>query len=363
MNFPGLDPAWKLFHRCLHGAGAIQPWTQEECRNSITQSEGILVVATTALGDTILCTPLLQSLTGALGEGRVDFLVRRSYASLYEGYPKLGAVHTVGGKYRGLMDVKRSLQGRGMRMALMATTTEPDLIPWLWHCGIRGFLRHQNRWSQWPSWFANRPMMKQPGEDGYGCGHAVDNTLAMAQALGITPSCRELLITVDDPASVRLESGTYFMVHPGASRPRKRWPVERWIHVVRRMQAASGKHCVVTGGMDEFRIAGQICRAVGEKCHNLAGKLSLNQLAAWQRRAALFVSGDTGPYHLAVAVRCPTVTLFAPTDRGSSSEACGPKYADPTRHRTLEISSFDADIKEIEVDAVLRESLQILIKP
>ena len=363
MNFPGLDPAWELYHRCLHGTGVVQPWTLEQCQNSIGQGDGVLVVATTALGDTILCTPLLQTLTTALGDGRVDFLVRKPYAGLYAGYPKLGAVHTVGGKYRGLMNLKQSLKARKNRTALVATTTEPDLIPWLWHCGIRGFLRHQNRWSQWHAWFANPDMMKQRGEEGYGCGHAIDNTLAMAGALGIEPSCKNHFIHVDEADTGQLDGGSYFMVHPGASRPRKRWPVDRWIHVVRRIQAAGGGYCVVTGGEDEFDTARMICCATGEKSLNMAGKLSLKQLAAWQQRAELFISGDTGPYHLAVAVGCPTVTLFAPTDRGSSSEACGPRYADPLRHKVLEISSFESDINEIDVDAVLCECFKIIRKP
>ncbi len=363
MNFPGLDPAWKGFHGLLRASGVIRPWDLDECRRALEMGDGVLVVASTALGDSILCTPLLQSMSAAIGAGRVAFLVKEPYAGLYEGSPYAGHVCTVRGKYRGLLGLRESLCERRFRVALVANMTEPDLVPWLWHCGIRGFLRYKSRWSQWPGWFANADMMKKPGEEGYATGHAIDNNLAMANALGIEPAQKKLLITADCPESVTLATGSYFMLHAGASRPRKRWPTERWSELVRRLQAQSGKVCVLTGDGREAEEAEKISRGSTGKTINLAGKLSLRELAAWQRRAALFISGDTGPYHLAVAVGCPTVTLFAPTDRGSSTEACGPKYADPLRHRALEISSYEADIKEIEVDSVLRESEAILSQP
>src|SRR5207244_11354756 len=41
---------------------------------------------------------------------------------------------------------------------------------------------------------------------------------------------------------------------------------------------------------------------------------SLTQLIAITRRAALFIGGDTGPMHLAAALRIPVVGIFGPTD-------------------------------------------------
>ncbi len=92
----------------------------------------------------------------------------------------------------------------------------------------------------------------------------------------------------------------------------------------------------------------------------LAGKLSLAELARTQSRALAFLSGDTGPYHLAVAVDCPTVTLFAPTDRGSSVEACGPHQAPALFHRALQTEKPGDAIHTISLQHVLVEAVAVI---
>jgi ADP-heptose:LPS heptosyltransferase len=58
---------------------------------------------------------------------------------------------------------------------------------------------------------------------------------------------------------------------------------------------------------------------------------------------------------MAVAVGCPTLTLFAPTDRGSSIEACGPHQAPAKLHRTLQTAHYDNSIQTISLARVLEE--------
>jgi heptosyltransferase-2 len=56
---------------------------------------------------------------------------------------------------------------------------------------------------------------------------------------------------------------------------------------------------------------------------NLAGETSLSELAALISRAALCVTNDSGPLHLAVALNRPVVSVFGPTD---------PVWAGPYQH-------------------------------
>jgi len=95
---------------------------------------------------------------------------------------------------------------------------------------------------------------------------------------------------------------------------------------------------------------------------NLAGSLSLRQLASAQAGALAFLSGDTGPYHLALAVGCPTATLFASTDRGSSVEACGPHQADAVFHRAIQTVNHGDSISTIPVERVLAEAIDVIEK-
>ncbi|WP_375399865.1 glycosyltransferase family 9 protein [uncultured Amnibacterium sp.] len=100
----------------------------------------------------------------------------------------------------------------------------------------------------------------------------------------------------------------YVVVHPGAAVPSRAWPPEQATAAVTALTAA-GHRVVVTGGAGERALT---ARVAGTDALDLGGRLSLPQLAALIRDAAVLISGNTGPAHLAAAVRTPVVSLFAP---------------------------------------------------
>jgi len=100
VNFPGLDPLWSLTHHAGHALRLIDTWSLEETRAALVSGEKVLVVATTALGDSLLTLPLVQTLSERLGPERVSMLVKGPYAELYQGDPRLHRVFTVRGKFR-----------------------------------------------------------------------------------------------------------------------------------------------------------------------------------------------------------------------------------------------------------------------
>ena len=150
------------------------------------------------------------------------------------------------------------------------------------------------------------------------------------------------------------------LIHPGASRPGKCWPLERWASIAGQLKERFGCRFIITGSSSEIPQAGTLQRLMPSGTENRAGEFGLCDLANQQREASLFLSGDTGPYHLAVAVGCPTVTLFAPRDRGSSVEACGPIGVDERLHVALQTKQFNDPIESIPLDAVLQKTIEVL---
>lgn len=357
MNFPGLDPLWSGAHRAAHQLGFLPTFSLEQCQTALGQGARVLVVAPTALGDSLLTTPLIETLAQRLGPDRVSLLVKEPYADLYRHDPRLHRLLTVRGKYR-WQNLRKKLAADPHRVALIANTTEPDLIPLLWWSGVRGFLRYRTRWSRYPSWMANRAMMRPPGTPGYATGHAIENNLAMVEALGFAPATHKLSMP-----HLRSEPGSreqVVLIHPGASRENKRWPRENWAAVADALAGRLGCAIAFTGSAGEIGLADAIIVQMKSPAQNLAGTLSLSALARLQSRSLAFLSGDTGPYHLAVAVGCPTVTLFAPTDRGSSIEACGPHQADPRHHRALQTENPGDSIATIAPERMLQVATELL---
>lgn len=102
------------------------------------------------------------------------------------------------------------------------------------------------------------------------------------------------------------------VLHPGADSAARRWPPARYAAVAAAIRD-TGRRVVVTGGPGEEDMCRAVAAAAGLSRHDtFAGTLGFDQLSALVAGAALFISGDTGPAHLAFAHGTSSVTLFGP---------------------------------------------------
>jgi ADP-heptose:LPS heptosyltransferase len=97
------------------------------------------------------------------------------------------------------------------------------------------------------------------------------------------------------------------------------WPEDRWEALALRMHRENGGlQFVLFGGPRDrrgnSRIAGRLRRIAPDiRLADTAGKTDLPLAAALLRRFSLFISTDTGPLHMAAALRVPFVGLYGPT--------------------------------------------------
>jgi heptosyltransferase-3 len=75
--------------------------------------------------------------------------------------------------------------------------------------------------------------------------------------------------------------------------------------------SSEGDEVAVIGAPEDKERVGVGLRELGRKVHDLSGKTNLNELAALLKRAAVFVGPDSGPAHLAVALRTPSVLIYS----------------------------------------------------
>ncbi len=99
-------------------------------------------------------------------------------------------------------------------------------------------------------------------------------------------------------------------MNPGAGWGAKCWPAESYGAVARALQER-GLAVVINHGPGEEALADAV--RVSSEGVALPVKCSVGELISLTRRASLFVGGDTGPMHLAAALRVPVVALFGPT--------------------------------------------------
>jgi heptosyltransferase-2/heptosyltransferase-3 len=93
----------------------------------------------------------------------------------------------------------------------------------------------------------------------------------------------------------------------------KYWPVDRWAAVLRSVRDECADAAIVMIGVaQESPLNEAILHAAGTcDSHNVAGELPVSRLAALLAHAETLVTVDTGPAHVAAAVGCPQVVLFA----------------------------------------------------
>lgn len=108
----------------------------------------------------------------------------------------------------------------------------------------------------------------------------------------------------------------------------KSWPIKKFIAVEKKLTQHDKRiRFVLTGSASESKLCQQLLQQ-SENAIDLAGKTSVLDMAALMQYLKVFLTGDTGPLHIACATPIPIVALFGPT----SPLETGPYPAQPQRH-------------------------------
>ena len=154
--------------------------------------------------------------------------------------------------------------------------------------------------------------------------HAADKNYAVAGMLGFADVPMDFTVTVTDEdrkqASALLkENGflpgqRYAVLVPATRWETKCWAAERYGRLARLIRERHYLDSILVGGNDDVA-AGEVAIAASEgTAKNLCGRTTLRQLAALIDRAAVVVTADSTPMHLAAAMKSPLVALFGPTN-------------------------------------------------
>ncbi len=133
------------------------------------------------------------------------------------------------------------------------------------------------------------------------------------------PPGKLLLSTINPQPSTQKTVG----INPGASYgSAKRWYPEEFAKVA--SELSDQYDIVIFGGPGEVDIALDIEKSLLEKgvknYKNLAGKTTIPELMSRISNLDLFITGDSGPMHVAAAFEVPTVAIFGPTKDDETSQ-------------------------------------------
>jgi lipopolysaccharide heptosyltransferase II len=151
-----------------------------------------------------------------------------------------------------------------------------------------------------------------------------------APRMRFEPTARERQ-SVSRPSRLRVALFTGGGSNPGMDLTAKRWPLERYQELARRLIHELDAQILLIGGPGDVPLNQQLqdtLRVQEDAIINLTGKTSLGELAAQLEQCSLFIGNDSSPMHLAAAVNIPIIAIFGPT----SPQEYGPYPPDDPRH-------------------------------
>jgi lipopolysaccharide heptosyltransferase I len=346
----------------------------------------ILIVRLGSLGDIVHALPAAAALCEAWPQVRLDWLVDRRNLEILQLVPIIdrrivlerptlaGWLQVVRELRQTRYDVAIDLQGLLKSAALARASGARRIVGF-----AATHLRERTA----------RPFYTEAIDPGAGA-HVIHKNLALVAALGAPATTLRFPLRRSESqalAAVRAElardpggtgpalpcdpGGTglqpcarYALINPGAAWPNKRWPPDRFGAVAACLRERFALPSVVLWGPGEEPLA-QAVAASSRGAARVAPATTVSDLVELGCAAALMVSGDTGPLHIAAAVGAPVVSLFGPSDPHrngpwspddevvSRYEECGCHYQRTCRRQAWCLD----DITVAEVTAAIQRRL------
>ena len=287
----------------------------------------ILIVKLGSIGDIVHTLPALAALRAAMPQAEISWVVERRSSEILRDNPLLDRLIEVDTKAlrRGLMSGETLRAPRQQLRRLRASAFDLAL-------DFQGLLKSASiaRLSGARRVFGySRAGLREPASALLLSRtvavprqtHVIRKSLLLVQGALDIPVPEDLSFPIRTTAAEDAEaaqaventSGKYAILNPGGGWPTKLWSVERFGKLADLLWANYGISSLVTYGPGELELAEAVRQSsVSGKAQPVS--LSLKAFYALARKATVYVGGDTGPTHIAVAAGAPIVGLFGPTE-------------------------------------------------
>jgi heptosyltransferase-2 len=324
--------ARRFFVRWRFGSEALKDHTLDRYMEGVSrllpssgiqlaaQPERILLIQTAFLGDAVLTTPLLGALHEQFPNSRLVILCTPEVKEVFEHHPavsemilfdKRGTERSWISKWR----IIRRLKSMKFDLAIIPhRSLTSSLIAFFSGIPRRvGFSASQGRW-----------LLTDIVPFQWGV-HDVERNLALLKVFGVQNPSRDLWLKAE-PETVqqinqRLRAAgvgpfdKLVGINAGSVWATKRWLPQGFAAVADRLIREAGAKVIFIGGSKDAETMRPIFSLMKEKPLNWVGETTLKELIAVIGRCQTFLTNDSGPLHIAVAARVPTVAIFGPTTR------------------------------------------------
>lgn len=335
--------------------------------------KNILVVRPDRIGDLILATPVLYNLRQHFPEANIALLIQKQNQDLVSNNHNINQLLTI--NKPGIMVSFRNNLIRRLKISKF------DLA----------IVLYSSFWSCLLVFLSGIP--QRLGYDFHGSGflltlklkyqcrevikHEVDVNLDLLSVIGVRVQKKELEISLDPQAEVRMDkflenngvlpAVRIAVIHPGAYEEYIRWEISGFAAVADILIDDYKMAVIILGGPGEEEIVNKMMTLMKNKAISATG-IRLVETVALIKRAQVFIGNSTGPMHIAAALKVPAVAIFGNVHPLDCFQKWGPygtrsvvahKDVDCKNCQPAECSDYRC-MQEIEVEDVI-EAVKRLI--
>ncbi len=280
----------------------------------------VLIIEPNWLGDVLFTTPAIRAVREKYKDVYISVIVHARCLPILEDNPNINEIIV-------LKNV-RGLKGFFAKIRLISRLKSKSFdIAFLFHrsmthtlmCVLAGIPERVGYHTQKRFFLLTRRIIPQWPE-----AHRVEYFLDVTRVSGIDtdnkdyeffikPENEKQAISILNNNGIR-SGEPYFVINPGGNWPPKRWPKENFANLCDEIFNKYDIKVIIAGAEKDAPLGEGIINLCASKPINLCGKTTLKQLAVILKGAKVVISNDTGPMHIAVSQKTPTVALFGPTD-------------------------------------------------
>ncbi|MEW6614222.1 MAG: glycosyltransferase family 9 protein [Thermodesulfobacteriota bacterium] len=291
----------------------------------------ILIVKLSAIGDVVHTLPSLEALRAAYPDSRITWLIEEDAEQIIRNHPCLDNIIVSKRKtwMKSIFKPSTCLRTFGEIMSLIKGLREKnyDLVidfQGLFKSGILTLLSGGERrlgydkTREFSYFFLNERVSPYNPDL-----HAVERYLNLIKYLGVEVNNPRFLIPFDkrDMEYVKGflrnneidENERIIAVNPASGWETKLWEGEKFSLLCDRINDELPARIVFTGGKNDLQTINAISSRMRSPALNTTGKMNLKQLACLLSLADLMITTDTGPMHVASAMKTPVIAIFGPT--------------------------------------------------
>ncbi len=289
----------------------------------LTRVKRALVIKMRHHGDVLLTSPLFSNLKKAVPDAEVDAFIYKDTLPMLEGHPAISGYHLYDRGWKKLPFFQKMAKEAGLLRSirkkqydLVINLTEGDrgaIAAVMSGAKIRvGFDPEK------AGFFKKGKIYTHIVKPCPHPRHTVERQLDVLRKIGIfpAPEDRDLYLHVDEQSKKKMAGiGEFVLVHPVSRWRFKCLSPKQMAQLIRALHN-EGEKIVISAGPDaqEIAMVEEILSLMPDcPALNLAGKLTLKELAALIGYSKALICVDSVPLHIASALKTPVVALFGPT--------------------------------------------------